>query len=249
MRHILPLHLNCMNTQSKHTQTGLLCALVQADMQNVYHNTVMWGATSTRGCDMCSACTMVSVCMCAPDVCVILGMCACVCVCVGLRVIVWVVSRGCAREAVGCCFEAGWERERERLKEKHPSSNIQTQVPRASRLTQSGPLHTHTHTHAMSPLYFQTQHTHTHFSLLDAGGWAETAMRIKEQEAWGSAMTGVNDEWEMLFVWVLHPWRCWCHGVTWPCGVLSWMSGGHRSGPQWNKTHDYNNKQKKKILV
>jgi len=30
----------------------------------------------------------------------------CVCVCVRRGVIVWVVTRGCATEAVGCYFEA-----------------------------------------------------------------------------------------------------------------------------------------------
>lgn len=79
-------------------------------------------------------------------VCIVATMCIsvpfCACECVGWRVIVIVVIRGCAREAVGCCFEARWDRmRRERLRKtssnRHP--NIQTLAPLRVHFSQLGP--------------------------------------------------------------------------------------------------------------
>lgn len=75
--------------------------------RHVVYNMIMWEAESTRGSCMRTVCRVVSVCIGVP-----FWACVCVCFVSGWRVIVWVVIRSCVREAVGCCFEARWDRER-----------------------------------------------------------------------------------------------------------------------------------------
>lgn len=87
-----------------------------------------------------------------------------VCSVSGWRVIVWVVIRGCAWEAAGCCFEAGWDRtSRKGQGEKKKSSDKSPNIsPCESMSSPTGPLHGHTHVHTLS-LYLDLplQHTHT----------------------------------------------------------------------------------------
>lgn len=111
-------------------------------------------------------CTVVSMCISVP-----FWACECVCSVSGSRVIVWVVVvRGCVREAVGCCFEARWDREQTG---KVGEGGKSYQRPNTSPWTSSptGPLHGNTHTPSTL-----ISHQNTHLSpisstegLLDVG--------------------------------------------------------------------------------